>query len=326
MLAVTLVLLWVTARAVGTQALLAGGQVVSPLTVVAALSAGLVVAVTQAIRWKVLAAHQQIRLSLSRAVRDCYASALGNMVLPGGLGGDAARLAVYRNRGRRRWWSPLLAVGAERLSATACLFTTTAVVLAAGTSDSEALTAVTTVAAAVFLVAAVVCMRGVSVRRQVLVWTASAVSVGALVGLFLLATAQLDGPVSASVATVGLSSMSVPVGVGGWGVREFSVGALAPALGVPSDQAVTAATGYGLLAVISTLPGAAVIVTAGWPRTTHPGDRTEEGGCVPARECGDRAVTEPQNPDLRSEGSRARRPAHPADGRPVRHRARERPH
>lgn len=51
------------------------------------------------------------------------------MILPGGLGGDLARVAVYRHTGNYRWLSPLVAVGAERLSATALLFTTAAFTL-----------------------------------------------------------------------------------------------------------------------------------------------------------------------------------------------------
>lgn len=276
LLALTLLLLGLTARAIGTQALLAGGQVFSPLTVLAALAVGLIVALTQAVRWKALAAEQQIHLSFRRAWGDCYASAFGNMVLPGGLGGDIARVALYRHRGRRRWWSPVLAVGAERLSATACLFIVTALVVGASAQQGEAqwpVAVVTAVAAALFLAAAIVCLRGVPALRQVIVWSTSALSVLTLITLFLLAMAQLGGPVHASVATVGLASMSVPVGVGGWGVREFSVGALAPALGVPADQAVTAATGYGLLAIVSTLPGAAVLAWGVLRRAAQPGYR-----------------------------------------------------
>ncbi|WP_431812799.1 lysylphosphatidylglycerol synthase domain-containing protein [Kocuria sp. cx-455] len=274
--AVTLLLLGLTAHAVGLQALLAGWRVLSPLTVLAALAAGLIVALTQAVRWKALAAEQQIHLSFRRAWGDCYASAFGNMVLPGGLGGDVARVAVYRHRGRRRWWSPVLAVGAERLSATACLFIVTALVVGASAQQGEAqwpAAVVAAVAAALFLAAAIVCLRGVPARRQLIVWSASALSVLTLIGLFLLAMAQLGGPVHAPVATVGLASMSVPVGVGGWGVREFSVGALAPAMGVPAGQAVTAATGYGVLAVVSTLPGAAVLARGAWRRAARPGYR-----------------------------------------------------
>ena len=98
LVAVTLLLLGLTARAVGTQALLAGWRVFSPLTVLAALAAGLIVALTQAVRWKVLAAEQQIHLSFRRACGDCYASAFGNLLLPGGLGGD---LVVTRERDAR---------------------------------------------------------------------------------------------------------------------------------------------------------------------------------------------------------------------------------
>lgn len=279
MLAVTLVLLWLTARAVGIQALVAGGQVLTPLTVFAALLAGLIVALTQAIRWKILAAEQRIDLSFRRAWGDCYASAFGNMILPGGLGGDAARVAVYRHRGRQHWWSPLLAVGAERLSATACLFIATALVLGVSAERGEAqwpVVIVAAVAAVVFLAAAIVCLRGLPAPRQVIVWGTSALSVLTLIALFLLAMAQLSGPLHAPVATVGLASMSLPVGVGGWGVREFSVGALAPAMGVPAEQAVTAATGYGLLAVVSTLPGAAVLTWGARRRAVQQGPTKAE--------------------------------------------------
>lgn len=276
LVAVTLLLLGLTVRAVGTQALLAGWRVFSPLSVLAALAAGLIVALSQAVRWKVLAAEQQIHLSFRRAWGDCYASAFANMLLPGGLGGDVARVAVYRHRGRRRWWSPLLAVGAERLSATACLFIATALVVGASAEQGEArwpVAVVAAVAAALFLAAAIVCLRGVPARRQVIVWSTSALSVLTLIALFLLAMAHLGGPVHAPVATVGLASMSVPVGVGGWGVREFSVGALAPAMGVAADQAVTAATGYGLLAFVSTLPGAAVLARGALRRAAQPSYR-----------------------------------------------------
>lgn len=264
MLAATVLLLWLTVRAVGAQALLDGAAVLTPLSVVAALAVGLVVALSQALRWRVLAAGQGIRMPFRQAVRDCYASAFGNMVLPGGLGGDAARLVVYRDQGRRRWWSPLLAVGAERLSGTAWLFTAATVVLTLAQAEVPALVA--GVAAVVFLAAAVACMRGVPLTRQVLVWAASAVSVAALLGLFLLGMAVLGGPVHAPVAVTGLASMSVPVGVGGWGVREFSVGALAPELGASAERAVTMAAGYGLLATVSTLPGAAVLL---WTTVTR---------------------------------------------------------
>lgn len=259
MLAVTVALLVLTARLVGAEALLAGWEVLTPASVAAALACGLVVTLAQALRWTLLAREKGIPMRYARAVADCWSSSLGNMVLPGGIAGDAARVAVYRGDGDRRWWSPVTALGAERLTSTTLLFALTAVILA-GTSPRLALVAAAI--ALLALVAALACMRGTAVRTGVLVWGAAAVGVGALLGLYLLAMAVLGGPVAPGAAAVGLASMSVPLGVGGWGVREISVGVLAGALGVTAEGAVTAATAYGLLATISTLPGAVTLLAA----------------------------------------------------------------
>ena len=126
----SVVLLAITARLIGAQALTAGFTALGPVSVLAAAVLGFAATGAQALRWHLLAAAGGIRLGLGRALADCYASSFANMVLPGGLAGDAVRAAVYRDRGRRRWLSPLLAVGAERLSATTLLFAAAAVILA----------------------------------------------------------------------------------------------------------------------------------------------------------------------------------------------------
>lgn len=184
------------------------------------------------------------------------------MVLPGGLGGDAARVAVYRNSGSRRWLSPLVALGAERLSATTILFTVAAITL---WPRSVPLAASALVVALICLGVSTRCMRGLGWRRLLLVWTTSAVGVMALTALYLLAMSALGGPVVPALALVGLASMSIPLGVGGWGVRELSVGALASTLAVTGDLAVATSTAYGLLATISCLPGAATLALT-WMR------------------------------------------------------------
>ena len=86
--------------------------------------------------------------------------------------------------------------------------------------------------------------------------------VSALV-LFIIAMAALEGPVVPVLAVVGLAAMSIPIGVGGWGVRELSVSLIAAGISVSMGTAVTASTGYGLLAMISTLPGIVTVWTAG---------------------------------------------------------------
>lgn len=53
--------------------------------------------------------------------------------------------------------------------------------------------------------------------------------------------------------------MSLPIGVGGWGVRELSVSVVAASAATSVHDAVSAATGYGVLAIISVLPGAVTL-------------------------------------------------------------------
>lgn len=256
----SVVLLAITARLIGAQALTAGFTALGPVSVLAAAVLGFAATGAQALRWHLLAAAGGIRLGLGRALADCYASSFANMVLPGGLAGDAVRAAVYRDRGRRRWLSPLLAVGAERLSATTLLFAAAAVILSLHTSPALIAAAAAATVSFGCAIAAVVCMRGMGTRRQLVVWATSALSVAALVALFLVAMRALGGRTEPIVAIIGLAAMSLPVGVGGWGPRELSVGLLAGPLALHAESAVSAATAYGLLATASTLPGLAVLL------------------------------------------------------------------
>lgn len=249
-------LLVLTAQLVGIQTLLAGGAVLTPWTVVFALACGLVATGSQAVRWRLLLKVRGTTLSWGRALADCYSSSLVNMILPGGLGGDFARVAVYRNTGQRKWWSPLAAVGAERLSATALLFTTATAALAPVSVPFAAVTGTVAVGALGFSVFG---MRKMAVRTALVVWLTAAASLGSLLVLYLMVMVQLGGPAIPVLAVVGLASMSLPIGVGGWGVRELSVSVVAASAATSVHDAVSAATGYGVLAIISVLPGAVTL-------------------------------------------------------------------
>lgn len=259
----SVVLLSITARLIGAQALTAGFTALGPVSILAAaggIRLGFAATGAQALRWRLLASAGGIRLGFGRALADCYASSFANMVLPGGLAGDAVRAAIYRNSGRRRWLSPLLAVGAERLSATTLLFAAAAVILSLHTSPALIAAAAAATVSLGCAIAAVACMRGMDTHRQPVVWATSAVSVAALVALFLVAMRALGDGIEPIVAIIGLAAMSLPVGVGGWGARELSVGLLAGPLALQAESAVSAATAYGLLATVSTLPGLAVLL------------------------------------------------------------------
>lgn len=272
-LAISLLLLGIAAWWVGSRALLEGVKALTPTTIAAALLVGLSVTSAQALRWRILASQRGIDLTFRRALADCYASSFGNMVLPGGLGGDAARVAVYRNRGSRRWVSPLLALGAERLSATTVLFAAVSVTLV---SRSVPLAAGAGLVALACLVASIWCMPDLGMLRSLAVWASSILGVASLTALYLMAMASLGGPIVPVLAVVGLASMSIPLGVGGWGVREVSVSALSSTLGVSGDHAVATATAYGLLATISCLPGLAVLLLSWGQRRAVSRDPTTQ--------------------------------------------------
>ncbi len=272
MAGLSLLLLAATVWLVGSQALLQGWDALTPMTVSTALLLGLATTLAQAVRWYTLARHRGIDVGLSRALGDCYASSFGNMVLPGGLGGDIARAAVYRDGGHRRWTSPLIALGAERLSATTLLFVTAAITLV---QRSVPLASAAGGVALVCLVAATWCMRGLGVARSLTVWASSAVGVGSLIALYFVAMASLHGRIVPSLAVVGLASMSIPLGVGGWGVRELSVVVLAPTLAVAGEYAVATSTAYGLLATVSCLPGLGVLLFTSLRRRQLPSCATQ---------------------------------------------------
>lgn len=257
MLAMTVGLLVLTAHTVGVRALLAGWQVLTPWTIVMALACGLIATAAQALRWKLLLDQRGTTLGWSRALSDCYASSLLNMILPGGLGGDLARVAVYRHTGNYRWLSPLVAVGAERLSATALLFTTAAFTLM---YRAPTLALGAGMIAVVAVVLCLYAMRGMALTAALTVWLTAAVSTGALLMLYVVGMLALGGPVILGLAVAGLASMSIPIGVGGWGVRELFASLIAGSVETSAHWAVATATGYGLLATISVLPGVVTLV------------------------------------------------------------------
>lgn len=273
MLLITIALLALTVRIVGVQALLEGGQVLTPLTILAALGCGLLATAAQALRFSLLLKRSGTQVTWCRALADCYSSSLLNMILPGGLSGDLARVAAYRDTGRRRWLSPLTVVGAERLSATTLLFAAATVFLVPVAAHFAWIAAAVAVVTGVL---SILGMRRMRVRTVAIVWLTAAVTIGSFLTLYLITMLALGGPAVPALAIVGLASMSIPLGVGGWGVREVSVGLLAASLASTVEWAVTSSTGYGLLATVSTLPGAITFSVSLWKR--HHG-----GGQDPAR-------------------------------------------
>jgi hypothetical protein len=68
----------------------------------------------------------------------------------------------------------------------------------------------------------------------------------------------------ASLGSILLLSMVIPLTVAGWGIREGTAAVLWPMAGLPAEQGVALSVGYGALVLLSSLPGAAFLL-AGRP-------------------------------------------------------------
>ena len=118
--------------------------------------------------------------------------------------------------------------------------------------------------------------------RWIPIATASVIVVVGHATTFLIAarTAGTDASLGQllPLAMLVLLAMSVPTNIGGWGPREGVAAWVFGAAGLGAAQGVTAATTYGVLVFVASLPGAVVLVIARRHRgTVSAPDATESG-------------------------------------------------
>jgi len=245
-------------------------------------------------RWRFTARRLGVGLSFVEAWREYYLSIFLNQVLPGGVMGDVSR-AWRQTRGRSRsaqggsGGPAARAVIFERVSAQAVMTTVALLSLlvlpAAVNRGSGAVIVATAVAATVIVVTiGLWCRRQSSAQSptgRVLAELASAhlspltFAVQLSSGLFIVAT-YLATYVAAAravgvetpfvvilplVAPV-LMTMLIPVTIAGWGLRESAAALLWGAVGLTATDGVTVSVAYGLIVLVGSLPGAAVLVVA----------------------------------------------------------------
>ena len=271
----------------GTGPFLDGVRLINGWAVAVALGVGLLTTVCSAWRWSLVAEGLGVRLPLRTAVAHCYRSVFLNATLPGGVLGDVHR-AVRHGRDAGDVRRGIRAVVWER---TAGLVVTVviamAVLLAFPSPIRSYLPAAIALTAACGLGA--VLLAKALPRRGPARWvralrTAEAdvragliarrnwlgvilASAGALVGhlaTFLVAarTAGATAPLSRLVplTLLALLAMVLPANVAGFGPREGVAAWAFAAAGLTATQGVATAVVYGALALVSSLPGAAVLV------------------------------------------------------------------
>jgi uncharacterized membrane protein YbhN (UPF0104 family) len=281
------ILLW----RLGARAFLDGLRVVDARAVCAALAIGFGTTVCSAWRWCLVARRLGLRLQLRTGVADYYRALFLNAVLPAGVLGDVHR-AVRHGRQEGDVGRGMRAVALERAAGQVVVIGM-AVPLLLARPDAipvrlrDAVAVFAVLAVLVVLVAAAGCAarrgrtpsrwrRGCAValgdlRRGLLARDAwpgvvllSALTFAGHLALFLVAAraAGATAPVTRllPLLVLALLAMALPVNVGGWGPREGVAAVAFGAAGLGAAQGVTAAVVYGVLALIASLPGAALLL------------------------------------------------------------------
>jgi uncharacterized membrane protein YbhN (UPF0104 family) len=271
----------------GTGPFVHGLRLIDGRALAAVLGIGALTTLCCAWRWSLVAGGLGVRLRLRTAVAHCYRSIFLNATLPGGVLGDVHR-AIGHGRDVGDVGRGIRAVVWERTAGQVVQVAIAMVVLWVLPSPVRSyLPAVTTAVVALvvgaMLLARVLPRRGPSRLAQALraaeadirdgvlargnwlgVVLASAVIFGGHLATFLIAarTAGAAAPLSRLVplTLLALMAMALPANVGGFGPREGVAAWAFGAAGLTASQGVATAVAYGALVLVSSIPGAAVLV------------------------------------------------------------------
>jgi glycosyltransferase 2 family protein len=288
--AVLAVLLW----RLGTGPFLDGLRTVDGRALAAAAGIALLTTLCCAWRWTLVARGLGVELSLRSAVGAYYRSQFLNVTLPGGIVGDVHR-GVSHGRGVSDVGRGLRAVAWERSAGQVVQIVLTAAILLALPSPVHSFMPPVAIAIAAALLAIVLLARsrqacgrsalarlrgaaGSDIREALLArgaWPrialASALVVSGHAITFMIAarTAGTTAPPSQMlpIAMLAMTAMVLP-SVGGWGPREGVTAWAFGAAGLGVHRGVATAVVYGVMVLVASLPGAAVLLVA-WFRGTR---------------------------------------------------------
>lgn len=292
----------------GTGAFVDALRLVDGAALSAALGIGLLTTVCSVWRWRLVARGLGIPLPFGTALADYYRALFLNAVLPAGVLGDAHR-AIRHGRRAGDVGRGIRAVVLERVAGQVVL-----VVVGVGVLLGEpSLSAALGLRLLPGLGVAAAVLGGLVVVGALAAWAwrgrGGRISLGPMATaltdarLGLLARNVWPGVLAFSLATLAghltlflvaartagsaapagrllplmllaLLAMALPVNVGGWGPREAFSAVAFGAMGLGAQQGLTTAVVYGLLALVASLPGAAVLILR-WG--TRP-ERPESGG------------------------------------------------
>jgi glycosyltransferase 2 family protein len=284
----------------GTGPFLDGIRTIDARALLAAAFIALLTTLCSAWRWKIVARGLGIDLPLRSAVAAYYRSQFLNVALPGGVVGDVHR-GVSHGRDVSDVGRGLRAVVWERSAGQVVQAILTVVILLALPSPVQSSMPLVAIAAVIAVVGIALVARArrveggsplARVRRTVAgdirdgllarrAWLgiaiASALALAGYAVTFMIAarTAGSTAPPSRMLplALLVMLAMVLP-SIGGWGPREGVTAWAFGAAGLGADLGVATAVVYGVMLLVASLPGAAVLLVA-WIRRTRSPERLE---------------------------------------------------
>lgn len=263
----------------------AAWQSITVTHLVAALAAVQIQIIASAYRWRFTAGRLGHSIDILVAIREYYLSSALNLLLPGGMAGDAVR--AYRGRTPQTggWKRPAAAVLLERLSGQFAFFALCCLGLLAWPTlmqsrvpDDYRMLVWVVFGSLIGLTVLGIAFRNAWLPQRLqslgpelhavfigsgawLIQTIlSAVIIGGYIVTFPIASDAVGAPLPAIAAVtiipLCLLTMLIPAGVGGWGTREAAAAALWPVFGYSSAEGLAASLLYGSLSLIgAAVPG-----------------------------------------------------------------------
>ncbi len=297
--AVLAFLLW----RLGAGPFLDGARAVDATSLLAAACIGAMTTAGCAWRWHLVASGLGVDVTWRAGVAACYRSQFLNTVLPGGVLGDVHR-GVSHGRDAGDMGRGLRTVVWERSAGQVVQVALTITVLLL--LPSPVSSAIPVVASAVAVVGVIAVVGTVVLGRRLRTSTpsrwsralrtagsdlrdgvlaqrswpgivlASTVVVSGHTATFLIAARTAGSSagleVMLPIALVVLLAMAVPTNIGGWGAREGVAAWAFAATGLTAGLGVAASVVYGVMTIVSTLPGALVLAASSRHRRSRAPD------------------------------------------------------
>lgn len=272
-----------------------------PLWLAAALALSVPQVALSAWRWRLTAQRLGAPIRFGEALREYYVATFLNQVLPGGVMGDAARAWRHARLSRTEamdgapvglaaWHAVLIERASGQLALLGVVLATLLVspelqtasvrlfAPSAGDSNPSVLLALALLLALVGMtlwrgrghvarfrraVQAALLAREVFLRQLI----ASLLVLASYVGVYLCCMRMIgvDTPLATAAPLVPwvLLAMAIPLSIAGWGVREGAAALVWQAAGLDPAQGVAISIGYGVVILLSSLPGALMLLRRG---------------------------------------------------------------